>query len=275
MFWGTVPGVVMEIKRNGKIHYLELQQFEAAGVSVQGFTTRHEGVSRPPYNSLNLGANTLDSAHSVQGNLSLLTRSFGSRVEKLVTVNQVHGADLLVIDQQNPDFSHFKRLECDGIITNQPGVMVGICVADCVPILLLDPVRKVVAALHAWWKGTAAGIARKGVEALTRIFNSNHHDILAAIGPGIGPCCYEVDGPVKSVFEQNTAGWGDFASSRGGDKWSLDMVEANRLQLLDSGVLENRLEVAGNCVSCQHDWFFSHRRDKGETGRQMGFVMLK
>ena len=265
----------MEIKRNGKIHYLEPQLFTSAGLTAHGFTTRHEGVSRPPYNSLNLGANTLDSVHSVQGNLSLLARSFGSRIEKLVTVTQVHGTDLLVIDQQNPDFDHFRKLECDGIVTNQPRVMIGIGVADCLPVLLLDPVQKVVAALHAGWKGTAGSIARKGVETLVKMFGSRHHDILAAIGPGIGPCCYQVDEPVRNAFLQQGAGWDDFARLSGPGQWTLDLVAANRLQLLDAGLLEEKIEAASQCVSCQSDWFFSYRRDGGETGRQMGFVMLR
>lgn len=152
----------MEMKRADKVHYVEPSLLAAAGVAVQGFTTRHEGVSRTPYNSLNLGTGTADSSHSVEGNRSILARAFGGTVERLVTVTQVHGTDLLVIDAPNPDYGYFQRLEADGIITNQPGVMIGVCVADCVPVLLLDPVKGVAAALHAGWKGTASGICRKG-----------------------------------------------------------------------------------------------------------------
>ena len=179
----------MEIKKAGKVQYLEPAKFAAKGVSVQGFTTRHEGVSRSPYKSLNLGLNTLDSPHHVEGNRSILARHFNADLERLVTVIQVHGDDILVIDEPNPDYTHFLKVECDGIITNQPGVMIGICVADCLPVLLLDPVRRVAAALHAGWKGSAAGIAGKGVKALVRMFDSDPRDILAAVGPGIGPCC--------------------------------------------------------------------------------------
>ena len=265
----------MEMKRNGRIHYLESQLLARAGGLVHGFTTRHEGVSRPPYNSLNLGGNTLDSPHNVEGNRSLLARAFGTRLEKLVTVTQAHGTDLLVIDEPNPDYAHFRKLECDGIITNQPGVMIGVCVADCIPILLFDPVKRVAAAIHAGWKGSAAGIGPKGVESLLKLFGSNPHDILAAIGPGIGPCCYEVDEPVRAAFAQAGNGWDDFAVPRPGGKWGLDLAAANRRQLLEAGLLEERVTTADQCVACQHDWFFSYRRDKGETGRQMGFIMLK
>ncbi len=265
----------MKIVKTGKVQYLEPKQFADRGVSVQGFTTRHEGVSRPPYNSLNLGLNTLDSPHNVEGNRSILTRQFKIDLDRLVTVNQVHGDDILVIDEPNPDYSHFLKIECDGIITNQPEVMVGICVADCFPVLLLDPVRRAVAALHAGWKGTACGIAGKGVEALVKLFGSDPRDIVAAVGPGIGPCCYEVDAPVMDLFGKKGQDFASCAEDAGSGKFRLDLSRANYLQLLGAGVPEGNIEVENLCVSCNRDSFFSYRRDGGETGRQMGFIMLK
>lgn len=265
----------MEMTNAGKVYYLEPQLFTRTGISRQGFTTRHEGVSRPPYNSLNLGTNTLDSPHSVQGNRSLLARAFGTRVEKLVTVSQVHGTDLLVIDAPNPDYAHFLKLECDGIVTDQLGVMIGICVADCAPLLLLDPVKKVAAALHAGWKGTAGNIARKGVEAMVSLFGADPAEILAAVGPCIGPCCYEVDTPVRDAFKKQGGDWDEFAVENGNGKWRLDLSLANVHQLLDAGIPRDNIETTDLCVSCQRDTFFSHRRDRGETGRQMGFIMLR
>jgi hypothetical protein len=265
----------VQLQKSGKVHYFGSQLLAAPGVSIQGFTTRHEGVSRPPYNSLNLGLSTLDSSHSVEGNRSLLTRAFGTRMENLVTVTQVHGADLLVLDEPNDDFSHFQKLECDGIVTNQTGIMIGICVADCVPILLLDPVKQVIAALHAGWKGTAQGIARKGVEAMVSVFGSDPGQILAAIGPAISACCYEVDAPVAEAFRTSPMQFESFAKSSGPGTWRLDLSEANRQQLYRAGLEEKNVEANPLCVSCEKDLFFSYRRDKGETGRQMGFIMLK
>lgn len=265
----------MEIIRRSNIHYLEPSHMSACGVSVHGFTTRHEGVSRAPYNSLNLGMNTFDSPHNVQGNRSLLARTFGTKAEKLVMVNQCHGTDILVINEPNSDFSHFQKLQCDGIVTNQPGVMVAVGVADCLPLLLLDPVKKVAAALHAGWKGTAGNIAAKGVETLVKIFGSNPGDILAALGPCIKSCCYEVDEPVRKAFSDGGHAWDRFTVENGAGKWRLDLAAANREQLMAANVREDKIESAPHCVSCQHDWFFSYRRDEGETGRQAGFMMLK
>jgi YfiH family protein len=265
----------MEMKNVGKIHYLEPQLFNRAGISCHGFTTRHEGVSRPPYNSLNLGTSTLDSIHNVKGNRSLLARAFGTRIDKLVTVTQVHGTDLLVIDAPNPDYSHFLKLECDGIITNQPGLMIGVCVADCAPLILLDPVKRGVAALHAGWQGTAGKIAQKGVDALVALFGSEPSDILAAVGPSIGRCCYEVDAPVRDAFKKEGGSWEEYAVETADGKWQLDLSLANVHQLLEAGIPRENIETTELCVSCHQDTFFSYRRDHGETGRQMGFIMLK
>jgi polyphenol oxidase len=263
------------MKKAGKIHYLEPGLFAARGISVQGFTTRHEGVSRAPYNSLNLGFGTLDSPHNVEGNRSLLARSFGTSLDKFVTVTQVHGDDLLLIDEPNQDYSHFLKLECDGIITNQPEVMIGVCVADCFPVLLMDPVNRVIAVLHAGWKGTAAGICKKGVEALVSMFGADPRNILAAVGPGIGACCYEVDAPVIDAFRKGEAGVPGFIEEKGAGKWRLDLSMANLRQLLRAGLREENVETEKLCVSCSKDFFYSYRRDGGETGRQMGFIMLQ
>lgn len=263
----------MEMSKAGKIQYLK-PRLSGSG-AVGGFTTRHEGVSRPPYNSLNLGSNTLDSSHNVEGNRSLLARSIGATLDRFLTVTQVHGTDLLVIDAPNPELSHFLKLECDGIVTNQPGICIAICVADCVPILLHDPVKRVVAALHAGWQGTAANIAAKGVEAMVGLFGCAKHDILAAIGPCIAGCCYEVDRPVRDAFVKSGQPWDFITTDNGEGKWLLDLSGANRRLLIDAGLASGQIQSSDLCVSCNQELFFSYRRDGGDTGRQVGFIMLE
>lgn len=265
----------MEQKKHGKIHYLEPEFVAASPGVVAGFTTRHEGVSRPPYNSLNLGINTNDSSHNVQGNRSLLARAFGAKAEQLLTVSQVHGTDILVVDAPNQDVTHFLKIECDGIITNQRNIMIGVGVADCLPLLVFDPVHRVIAALHAGWKGTAANIARKGVEALVADFGSRPADLIVSSGPSIGPCCYEVDEPVRAQFTQEAKAWQLSATETSQGKWTLDLAAANRFQLTECGVLPENIETSSQCVCCIPELFFSYRRDKGETGRHLGFIMLK
>ncbi len=264
----------MQMKRTGRIHYLETG-FSGPACSVQGFTTRHEGVSRAPYNSLNLGTGTLDQPHCVEGNRSLLARAFGITQDALVTVKQVHGTDILVIDEPNDDYSHFLSLEGDAIITNQSGVMIGVCVADCAPILLLDQEKQIIAAVHAGWQGTAARLVAKTVAGMQSLFDCNPAELQAAIGPCIGKCCYEVDTPVRQAFTQNGLPWDSCTEQSGTDTWRLDLIAANRELLMEAGLPASRIQVSDMCVSCHRELFFSYRRDSGETGRQMGFIMLK
>jgi hypothetical protein len=264
----------MDVIRTGKIHHLAPCFESTAPATIQGFTTRHEGVSRPPYNSLNLGTNTDDSPHNVEGNRSLLARTFGITMEQLVTVRQNHGSDLLVIDAPNDDVSHFLGIEADGIITNQPAIMIGVTVADCVPILLYDPDRKVIAAVHAGWQGTAATIVARAVKGMQTIFGTDPAAVKAAIGPCINRCCYQVDQPVKDGFKDQPELWLAVSEPDGTGAWRLDLALANRMQLEDAGLSSLNIQTAGACVCCHKELYFSYRRDGGETGRQMGFIML-
>ena len=264
----------MQLNRIGRIQYIEVN-FPETACSIQGFTTRHEGVSRPPYNSLNLGLNTQDQQANVEGNRSLLARAFGVNQEALVTPRQVHGSDILVINEPNEDFSHFLSVEGDAVITDQPHVMIGVCVADCAPILLCDPDKKVIAVVHAGWKGTAAKLVAKTVAGMTSEFGSNPARLHAAIGPCIQKCCYEVDEPVKKAFQQGGISWESCAELKSPGKWQLDLAAANRELLQLAGVPADAIQISDQCVCCHSEQFFSYRRDKEESGRQMGFIMLK
>jgi len=263
----------MKLSRRGKISYLEPSWTRQAGVEA-GFTTRNGGVSRPPYNSLNLGFNTEDPRHNVEGNRSTLTRAFGVQPHLLLTVRQVHGTDLLIIDEPNPDLSHFLSIECDGVVTNQPGILIGILVADCYPVLLFDPRQRVAAAVHVGWRGAAAGILGKTLRALQETFDSRPEHIRAAVGPGIGAHHYEVDRPVRDAFRQGSGHWDQIAKEVALGKWHLDLQKSCLLQLEAAGLEPAHLEATEEDTCCHRELFFSHRRDKGQTGRQMGFLMI-
>jgi YfiH family protein len=264
----------MQLHRIGRIQYIEVD-FPGSSCSVQGFTTRHEGVSRPPYNSLNLGMNTQDQQANVEGNRSLLARAFGVSQEALVTPRQVHGSDILVINEPNEDFSHFLSVEGDAVITNQPNVLIGVCVADCAPILLCDTENKAIAVVHAGWKGTAAKLVAKAVAGMQSEFGSIPARLQAAIGPCIQKCCYEVDEPVKKAFLQGGLSWDLCAELTSPDKWNLDLSAANSELLQLAGIPADAIQISEQCVCCHSEQYFSYRRDKEESGRQMGFIMLK
>ncbi|OHB32825.1 MAG: laccase [Desulfuromonadaceae bacterium GWC2_58_13] len=263
----------MKHVKQGKIHYLQPSWGEFPAVRA-GFTTRNGGVSRPPYNSLNLGFNTDDARYNVDGNRSTLARAFDLPPHQLLTVKQVHGTDVLVLDQTNPDLSHFLSVECDAVITDQPGIMIGVLVADCYPVLLYAPGKKAAGVVHVGWRGAAAGILKKTVQAMQVSFGCNPGDLLAAVGPGIGAHKYEVDRQVRDAFRQGTGHWESIAEEVALGNWHLDLRKSCLLQLADAGLPAAGLSAADECTCCHRETLFSYRRDGGKTGRQLGFMIL-
>ncbi len=263
----------MKLARQGKISFLQ-PDWAREGVVQAGFTTRNGGVSRPPYNSLNLGYNTEDPRHNVEGNRSTMARAFGLQPHQLLTVTQVHGTDILVLDEPNPDLFHFLSVECDAVITNQTGIMIGVLVADCYPVLVFDPQQRATAVVHVGWRGAAAGIIGRTVKAMQVAFGSRAEDLRAAVGPGIGAHRYEVDRPVRDAFRSGSGHWEEIAAEVALGKWHLDLRQSCLLQLQDAGLPSSHLEATEEDTCCHRELFFSYRRDAGKTGRQMGFVLL-
>ncbi len=263
----------MKLVRKGKLTCLQPDTI-AEGL-VAGFSTRNGGVSRAPYNSLNLGLNTDDQLAQVEGNRSTFARTFGLAPHQLLTVKQVHGNDLLLIDEPNPDLSHFLSLELDAIVTNQPGIMLGVLVADCFPVLIWNAERRLAAAVHVGWRGAANGILGKVIKAMTGHFDCPVEQLQAAVGPGIGAHKYEVDRPVRDAFRQGSGFWAEISSEVKLGHWQLDLSLSCRLQLEQAGLLPQNVEVAEQCSCCHPELFFSYRRDNGKTGRQLGYIMLK
>ena len=212
------------------------------------FSTRLGGVSEPPYDSLNLGLVTADSDAAVGENRRRLAQALGFSLEQIVFARQVHGTRLL----RHP--REVGVVEADGHVVTEPGIAPLVFVADCLPVALYGPDG--LAMVHAGWRGLSGGIVAAAAEAVgaTR----------AAIGPGIGPCCYEVGEEVLATFAE----LGEVAEGR-----MLDLPEVARRLLARAGV--ERVESAGLCTSCEMELFFSHRRDAGRTGRQAGVAWIE
>ena len=147
--------------------------------------------------------------------------------------------------------------------------------ADCLPILIHDPVRAAVAAVHAGWRGTAKRIAARALGAMREAYGTDPSDCRAAIGPGIRGCCFEVDAAVKDAMAAALPNWAEHARANRPGHWLLDLAEVNRAILEGAGVRADRIEVVGLCTSCRNDLFFSHRAEKGRTGRMMNFILLR
>lgn len=262
----------MKLVRKGKISYL--QPTKVAADIVAGFSTRNGGVSRPPYNSLNLGLGTADQPTNIEGNRTSFVRAFDLSPHQLLTAKQVHGDDILLIDEANPDLSHFLSVEVDAIVTNQPEIMIGVLTADCFPLLIWHEKKKVIAAIHAGWRGAANGIIAKVIETIHTHFDCPNAGLQAAIGPGIGAHNYEVDRPVRDAFRQGTGFWKEISKETSLGHWQLDIPLSCRLQLEQSGIKPQNIETAKECTCCHPELFFSHRRDNGVTGRQISFLKI-
>jgi YfiH family protein len=271
---GRLKRHLMKTVKQGKIHYLQPSWTDPDRV-VSGFTTRNGGSSRPPFNSLNLGFNSGDQPTQVEANRAAVARSFGLEPHLLLTVNQVHGSEILVIDQPNPEVSHFQRVDSDAIITNQRNVLIGILVADCYPVILYEQARHAAGVVHLGWRGAAIGLLGRTIKAMQEIFGCQTEGLCAAIGPGIAAHNYEVDRPVRDAFRQGTDHWGRIAKEVSLGHWQLDLQQSILLQLEAAGIAREAVDVVRECTCCHKETFFSYRRDQGRTGRQMGFALLR
>ena len=260
------------IREKDGIVYVSAANLEKAGVR-HAFVGRGGGVSEGAFAGLNLGLFTEDRAERVAENERRFCRAFG--VKTLIRVRQVHGREVLAVDRAVEDEKLWRKTERDAIITNQAGAALAVLTADCVPVILYDPARRVAGIAHAGWRGTCLKAAAAAVEAMQKWFNCRPGDILAGIGPGIGPCCYTVEGPVIRAAEESFgADTSKVICHRDDHTPVFDLIAANRLILEQAGLAPGSIETTDLCTSCRPDLFFSHRRDRGKTGRQINFVML-
>jgi hypothetical protein len=226
-----------------------------------GFTTREGGGSRGPFRSLNLSASVGDDPERVLENWERLRQATGLAFAR---VRQVHGCRVVEADAGAEPGE-----EADAVISAFPGVAASVSVADCAPVLIADPRSGSAAAVHAGWRGTLARVAAEGVRALVERHGARPSDLLAAIGPSIGPCCFEVSQDLAVRFRDELGAATGNPRNIGS---RADLWLANEQILRGAGLARRRIEVLGRCTSCEDDVFFSHRRDQGRTGRHLAFI---
>jgi len=258
------------IKKFDSLEILTAEEISAP----HGFTTRLGGVSKDYLESLNLGAHRGDDPKNVLENYGILGEALGFSIPQLVLTNQVHGDTVRVVTKSDAKNSISNRdyPECDGLVTNDPGVALMVFSADCTPILFHDPVTGAVGAAHAGWRGTALGIAGKVVETMVSAFGCNPKNIRAAIGPNIGACCFETDGDVPNEM---MAAFGKEAGAYmipKNHKYFVDLKGLNALCLRRVGVAN--IEISNHSTACRPDLFWSHRVTQGHRGSQ-GAVIVR
>ena len=286
---------------------LRARQLEQLPWLVHGFSTRVGGSSRVyGKRDLNLGFTKDDSRTAVERNrqaflkkLGAVTRSRkGPSLWPLVTLRQIH-SDIIRHIESVPDLTGKEPLAGDGMITATPGLLLAIQTADCLPVIVVDTKRHAVGVFHAGWRGTVKRIVEKGVGEMVRRFGGRPRDLKAAVGPGIQGCCYEVGEEVRTRFEsQFSYGASLFREIKESDpvrekypllfltarapghgelppKIFLDLVEANRQQLIAAGVPKKSIETSPLCTNCHPELLFSYRAEKGKTGRMMGVAGIR
>ncbi len=237
-----------------------------------GIVTRHGGISPAPWNSLNIGSTVGDDPRLVRENLTRLFRAANIKAESVFDVWQVHGNTVLCTDKARE--KSVEHQKADGSLTNKRGVTLLMRFADCTPILLFDPVKKVIGMVHAGWLGTVRQIPCAAIEKMVSCYNSSPKDIIACIGPSIGPEDYEVG---KEVIDQVRRSFGEDSKEllrygKDEDHAFFNMWHANEISLRASGV--KQIEIAGiSTYSNTNDWY-SHRREMGKTGRFAAFITL-
>lgn len=245
---------------------LSAENLRAAGFP-HAFTTRQGGESRGPYASLNLGRGVDDDPAAVRANRHAVARMLRLDPDRHVEADQVHGTVVAVVGTADAGRS---VPEADGLASNEPGTVLAVHAADCVTVLLADPRGGSVAAIHAGWRGTAGGIAVRAVRVLTERLGVDPRDLLAALGPSIGRCHYEVDEPVLERM-RSWSWWESVITPNARGRWQLDLQAANRRQLIDAGVLRERIEVLDLCTYHLPHLFYSHRRSP-ITGRMAALI---
>lgn len=245
---------------------LQAGLLEALGVP-HAFTTRLGGVSAQPFDTLNLGRAAGDDPAAVRENRARALAALGRDTSNQVEASQVHGREIAVVNAAHRG----QRIRgADGLTSRDPSAVLAMHCADCAPVLVSDPTTGAVAAVHTGWRGTASGAASAAIRTMGEAFGSRPEDLVVAIGPAIGPCCYEVGGEVVEALAPWP--WQSAVlrpSSEG--RWFLDLWEANRRQIESAGVPPWAITTAGLCTACHPDLFFSHRRS-GRTGRMAALI---
>jgi YfiH family protein len=298
----AAPAPQLHVAKNG-VEWLAVPAWQRTGWLWHGFSTRRGGLSQVycpdgAPGELNLGFTADDDRKTVAANRHLLAEAVsGDAATPLVSLHQIHSN--LVILASSADAARERPLKADGLMTDEPGLLLGIQTADCIPVLVADRKRRAVAAFHAGWRGTVKRIVEMGVGRMRLAFGSRPEDLIAAIGPGIGACCYAIGDEVLSEFEsQFTYGRELFCEvydsdpirtrypmlfltqrapghSEIGPSLHVNLVEANRRQLLAAGLKPGAIKTLGGCTNCQQEMFFSHRASQGHAGRMMSVIGIR
>ena len=260
----------MILRKVNDIKYLQFRNLSIFENLVHFSTTRIGGVSTGILDSLNLGYTVNDNPKNVTQNLENLSKILGFERKQMVSPKQTHSKNIGIVKSTNDIFPNTYAL-----ITNIPGICIFVRTADCVPILLFDPVQKAVAIIHSGWKGTVHKISQHTIELMQTEFGTKPNDLIAGIGPSIGPDVYEVGPEVIELFYEQFGIDHITKPVKDSEKGLLNLWKVNKNILLESGIPENQIEIAEICTYANPELFYSARRNGVKTGRMATGIILK
>lgn len=269
----------MDVKESGPVVYLSFPLLEKTGLVKHGFSTRMGGVSRGMYSSMNLSFNRGDAVENVRENYRRMAEAFGTRTENMVLSQQTHTTNIRVVtakDRGKGIHRESDYTDIDGLVTNEPDVMLVTSYADCVPIYLVDVKQKAIGLCHSGWRGTVGKISQKMLQIMKQQYRTEPADVVAAIGPSICRNCYEVSEDVIEAFLAVTDADSltQIADKKDNGRYQLDLWKANELWLSEAGVLQENIQITDICTCCNSKLLFSHRASQGKRGNLAAFLQL-
>lgn len=258
------------------LHYPLLEE---TGMVEHCFSTRLGGVSEGMFSSMNFSFVRGDEAEAVLENYRRVAQTFGKTESAFICTDQTHTTTVRKVGKEDAGYGVTREkpyTDVDGLITNEPGVILSTFYADCVPLYFVDPVHKAIGLSHSGWRGTVGRMGQKTLEAMAEAYGTNPRDAIAAIGPSICQDCYEISEDVAEHFYQEFQGHGDeILINKGNGKYQLDLWKTNEIVLLDAGILKEHLAVTNICTCCNAEMLFSHRASHGKRGNLGAFLMIK
>ena len=264
----------------GGVVYLTFPILEQLPGIVHGFSTRLGGVSQGDVGTMNLSFSRESSRQNVEENYRRLAKAIGYEPERLVCSRQTHTTNVRVVTEEDCGIGFCRSGDydnIDGLVTNVPGIPLMTFYADCVPLLLADPVHRAIGCAHSGWRGTAANMGKAALEVMKREYGTEAKDVITAIGPSICQDCYEVSEDVIDQFREVYPRkiWPDLFYEKQNGKFQLNLWEACRQNFLMAGVLPEHISLPDLCTCCNPKFLFSHRASRGNRGNLAAVVMLR
>ena len=267
-------------RKTGEVEYLEFPSLKVTGCVNHLFSTRIGGVSKGIYSSMNLSYIRGDEKEAVDENFRRIAAVFGKELGDFVCSDQTHTTNIRLVTQEDKGKGVIREKDykdVDGLITNVPGIILATFYADCVPLYFVDPENKAIGLSHSGWRGTVSRMGAGTIREMEKAFHSRPEKIKAAIGPSICQECYEVSEDVAKQFLEEFPNDADRILQKGKEegKYQLNLWEANKVVLLQAGILPENIEVTDICTCCNSDYLFSHRASMGKRGNLGAFLELR